>query len=306
MTVDLERLRLTEESVQRRLDFLEGYWQHITEAVSQPEEDRKQGVLAWESASVCAEIAQLQLLLFPRDAHPGMRLAGQEFEKLDHPFGTYLSAVGDSAGSGADTMSRIRSEVNQLKRGSPQHESEPRSARVMPAQQDAYSFVSSSALLGSLSSIGTSNGKMEYGADFYEEQLLEIAQESTHRVGVTPVGALGTPMYRFWAHGRALLGVDPPEVLATHLAAMCRSYSEVIEQAQVNTYLWENLASPVDLGDLDIIGIATLAMRRFGVRSFEDTLVEQDLGQISEVLIDAAAQFVGEDPAETREGRHFQ
>lgn len=45
---------------------------------------------------------------------------------------------------------------------------------------------------------------------------------------------------------------------------MARQYSETMALAQVNRYLWRNAAPPVDVGDLDIAGIAALLVRAFG------------------------------------------
>lgn len=53
---------------------------------------------------------------------------------------------------------------------------------------------------------------------------------------------------------------------------MANSYAETMSLAQVNKYLWANTAAPVDVGDLDIAGIAALSTRRYGAEALLDAM----------------------------------
>jgi len=112
-------------------------------------------------------------------------------------------------------------------------------------------------------------------ASRYRQALHAIAAESPIRQGVLPFGSLGIPVRIPWDIGIHLLQdydseslfTDDPESLATvarYLAALCRRYAETMELATVNDYLWSNAAAPVDVGDIEIIGIAALAAVHFG------------------------------------------
>ena len=65
-----------------------------------------------------------------------------------------------------------------------------------------------------------------------------------------------------------------PQVVADHLAGMARRYAETMSLAQVNTHLWRHAAAPVDVGDIDVAGIAALAAHRFGVDTLLHSLQE--------------------------------
>jgi hypothetical protein len=48
-----------------------------------------------------------------------------------------------------------------------------------------------------------------------------------------------------------------------------------MELARANEYCWRNAAAPVDVGDVDIIGMTVIASRRFGLDRISDALDEQ-------------------------------
>jgi len=97
-----------------------------------------------------------------------------------------------------------------------------------------------------------------------------------HRIGVVPVGALGTPIRRSWDFANHLAG-ESAGAAAAISAHLCRRYEECMGLAQVNRPLWGNGASPFDVGDIDIGGIAALAARRFGGEALLNGLREGDV-----------------------------
>ena len=55
------------------------------------------------------------------------------------------------------------------------------------------------------------------------------------------------------------------ELVTRHLlVAFARHYSETIELAMVNQHCWAHAAAPVDVADLDLVGISALATRVWG------------------------------------------
>jgi hypothetical protein len=121
------------------------------------------------------------------------------------------------------------------------------------AQQLAYAFV-------------TATAHRDLLPNRTGDLLFRLAEESPHRVGATPVGSLGTPIRRFWAVAGYLLSGDHDDLDAAmrHLRIMGDHYAEDMEHAHVNTHLWEHAAAPVDVAELDIVGLTVLATRRFG------------------------------------------
>ncbi len=51
-------------------------------------------------------------------------------------------------------------------------------------------------------------------------------------------------------------------------------YHDAMEQARSNQYLWSNCLAPVDVVDLDIVGILAILRRGFGDQL--DAVVERD------------------------------
>jgi hypothetical protein len=78
--------------------------------------------------------------------------------------------------------------------------------------------------------------------------------------------------------------------VARHLTALCHRYTDTIESAITNDYLWSHVAAPVDVGNIEIIGISALAAVHFrgaeiieavigeGVRSDDLSLIPVRIG----------------------------
>jgi hypothetical protein len=63
--------------------------------------------------------------------------------------------------------------------------------------------------------------------------------------------------------------------------------------AQVNAHLWRHVARPVDVGDIDVAGVAALAARRFGqdtlMRGVQEAGVSAERDPIAMAPIEAGA-----------------
>lgn len=101
-----------------------------------------------------------------------------------------------------------------------------------------------------------------------EPSLLRIiVDQSPHRRGVAPIGALGTPLRQYWDISRRFLDSSDEEsarTVAADLARMAGAYAEAVNSAMANERLWFNAAAPVDIGDIDIVAIALVSAGRLG------------------------------------------
>ncbi len=84
---------------------------------------------------------------------------------------------------------------------------------------------------------------------------------------------------------------DSPDVIAEHLAAMAARYAEAMHSAQVSEYLWRTGLAPVDIGDIDLAGITTLAARRFGPAVLEQ--LAERVGPVGATPILAGLDLAG-------------
>lgn len=258
--LDREHLHLDLGQIQRRVTFLLAYARTCLddfEALSQSN-DRRIGrePASWDAhadaASSFAEAAQLTAIFDPRLAVDLFDDAGRNFVELGHPYGLYLRAVANrwNPKDHFELFARGTRNIEAL------HGSHPTSSELVPrpwhaAQQQLYFL---------LAAAGSPIVRSEFGL-----RLAEFARSSPNRRGVAPIGALGTAVYRLWDIAAHLLAEPDSDTAATvvaeHLSAMSTAYAERIRLAMVNEYMWFHAASPVNVGDIDILGIAVLASR---------------------------------------------
>lgn len=214
--------------------------------------------IAADAATAFREAAQWMLYLNAGRARSLLARSGNLFHEMGHSFGTYLTVV-SGVGRDEQVSGAIFRALDDL-----EHLGD-RSELTWPAlrhpQQQAYLVVAAA-----------SSGPI----DHVDDQLQAILTNSMHRNGVAPVGALGTPIKRFWDIASHLTSrsMGAAAAIAKHLAVMCRRYEECMELAQVNKRLWDHGAAPVDVGDIDIAGISALTARRFGGAALIDGLAE--------------------------------
>jgi len=282
------------QQVQVTIDFLEAYanttireleayevsGRPAPEQIPSPEDLR--WVLRADAASALREAAQWAMFFDRARARRLLVTSASYFLEEDHAFGLFLmTAVGERP-----SLSTFRQGIDRLAvlHGAPPPFGEP--GDIPPAlqhpQQQAYLLLACG---------GTPEVATEYG-----ETLRGLAQRSPNRVGVAPVGALGTPIRRFWNIAMQLLGGNAqsgPRIVASHVAAMSERYAESIELARVNDYLWDHAAAPVDAGDIDIAGIVALAVSRFGADRMGTVLrgVDQRLSPLARTPIEVAMEL---------------
>lgn len=260
---NLRDMNLPEERVRSIIQFLDAYANttlaELDELLGRDKEgevparnpsitdDQAFGLVA-DAATTLRELGQWLLYLDVEDARDALRRSGQLFYGLGQGFGLYLMVV---AAQTKDEVQHglFRAPLTTLVEG-PTDEQARWSALRHP-QQQAYLVLAATGHPVHTSALAKSLGT--------------VLETSMHREGVVPVGALGTPIRRLWAVARHLYNPTPEalQVIAAHLSVMCRNYAETMALAQVNTHLWSHGAAPVDVGDIDIAGIAALAARQY-------------------------------------------
>lgn len=231
-------------------------------------------VIAADAATTLREAGQWMLYLDSARAKSLLARSGLLFHEMRQSFGTYLMVV---SGEGQGERLSVAVSVALADVGRVGDGGELAWPALRHPQQQAYLVLAAAA--------GGSDNAVD-------ERLPAIIENSMHRNGVVPVGALGTPIRRFWdvASHLAIRGAGAAAAIAEHLAFMCRRYEECMGLAQVNRHLWEHGASSVDVGDIDIAGIAAITARQFS----GDAL----LYELSETGVSAERNPIGIAPVE--------
>jgi len=255
----LERLRLSSSRAATAADFLEACGDTMLAWAAQDEanEERQWG-RRMDAASAFREAAQWAMFLDVPRATQLLARSGAIFLNHGFGYGTFLMAA---TGERQDTVlqGRIRPMIRSLELATAQQSGATETAaQDLPAplrhpQQQVYLLLACAAppLL----------------APDDRERLLQLARNSPNRLGVLPVGALGTPLRRFWDVALHLLASNPetgPAVVVEHLQSMSLRYGESMELAMTNDYLWDHGAAPVDVIDFDLAVITALGIRAFG------------------------------------------
>lgn len=253
----LEEMGLSEAQVRTTVGFLEAYAntgiRELAAVISDLDgnsEHRHEALLAEPAFTIAADTATALceagrwMLYLDADATRSLLLrAGRQFLDIGQPYGAYLVET-----AGGDDVLPYAEMLRRLADGTADASEWP---ALRHPQQQAYLML---AVAGSPQS-----GELR-------QQVIGALEASPNVSGVAPVGALGTPVRRLWDIARHLIVARPDsaDVVAGHLASMARRYAESMALAQVNERLWRHGAAPVDVGDIDIAGVAALATRRFG------------------------------------------
>ena len=274
---DLERMNLDLDRVRSRADFLESYANTtgrelenvpgFTDFSETPEEDAGQSDTRWlltmDAASALREAASWAIYFDVDRARALLNRAGFLYRSVDMAFGSFLLAVAGSA-----PLDELPNDIGLLTRAQGKDSQTAPSSipdSLHHPQQQAYLLLACAGMADQMI-----NYKRPYSVDQssrYRQELHSIASESPIRQGVLPFGSLGTPVRVPWDIGVHLLQESNPEslnIVARHLTSLCRRYAETMDLATVNDYLWSHAAAPVDVGDIEVIGIAALAAVHFG------------------------------------------
>ena len=274
---DLEELNLDLSQVRSRTDFLESYANTTgreledlpqSDTSAEPSEGSTEGpdrkwILTMDQASAIREAASWAVYFDVDRAIALLNRAGFLYHNVDMAFGSFLLTV-----AGTPPLDELPGDIGLLAR------LHGRASTAGPAtipdslhhpQQQAYLLLACAGMADKVTDYRRPQVVGE--GSRYRQALHAIAAESPIRQGVLLFGSLGIPVRVPWDIGVHLLQDNNPESLdavARYLTVLCRRYAETMELAAVNKYLWSHAAAPVDVGDIEVIGIAALAAAHFG------------------------------------------
>ncbi len=274
---DLEKLHIDPDRAGAVTDFLESHanttgrelenLQEYTDLPGRAESRAGQPDMQWtltmDMASALREAASWAAYFDVGRALGLLSRAGSLYQSAGLAFESFLLTI-----AGFPPMGEISRDVALLAQIHGQADAIDSAAIPNPLyhpQQQAYLLLACAGMTDRLVKYRQPPG-LDENPD-YRQMLYEIAAESPNRQGVLPFGSLGTPVRVPWDIGVHLLQDDNPEsleIIARHLTTLCRRYAEMMSLATVNGYLWDHAAAPVDVGDIEVMGIAALSASHFG------------------------------------------
>jgi hypothetical protein len=257
----LRTLQLDPNKVEAAADFFEAYASYI---LSQIPRDAVGQVSLVDAATSLRSAGQWAMFFDPQRATDLLIRSAEIWDGMGYGFGTFvLAAMAPSRLNRYEMISRL-TQIAQLydpsgaarQFGIEQQQTleplEPLEPLLHP-QQQAYLLLAGASMWR----------RLELPLDI----LRIVGNQSPHRRGVAPTGALGTPLRVYWNIAREFLGDDDEQtaaLVARDLAGMGTAYAQTIDSAMANERLWFNAAAPVDVGDIDTVTIALTAAQRLG------------------------------------------
>lgn len=276
----LEALRLEGGRVEAAYGFLEAYAEMCVRQRNDVDADLEQAKsrsaatlqlqqrwnLHMEAASSLVEAGQWAMLIDPARALGLWRRAGRFYRSFEFGFGYYLSvlarsghAVSHDDDADERVIDELSSRVRQLAFATHVAGDEPRAGiaelpePLRHPQQQAYLMLA-----------GATIAAADDGRELVDF-LNSLAESSPHRSGVTPIGALSTPISTMWDVADRLVRRedDDLDAVVSVIVNLARRYDESMQLAMVNQYLWSNAAAPVDVGNFEIAALTTSAFYAF-------------------------------------------
>jgi hypothetical protein len=282
----IRALRLEPAQVETAADFFEAYASYILSRV--PRDSISEANLI-DAASSLRSAGQWAMLFDIRRAADLLSRAAEIWHDMGYGFGTFVLAAISPRRLNRDEM------IGRLVQIAKPYVSrdvarrfgvqEPQTLEpLLHPQQQAYLLMAGAAMWQRL--------------DFPLDLLRAVGDQSPHRRGVAPIGSLGTPLRLYWDIARRFLGSDDEQSAASvagDLARMGTAYAQSIDSAMANERLWFNAAAPVDVGDIDIVGIALVGAQRLGSNLMLAHLrsTTEDLDAIARVPLELAGEMIG-------------
>jgi hypothetical protein len=287
----LETLQLERDKVETAADFFEAY---ATRVLSQLEDGVADEVALVDAASSLRAAGQWAMFFDPRRAARLFTQSASIWHDMGYGFGTFvLAAIAPSFLDRNDLIFRLTqmaqtySQETVIQQSSAERQETPEP--LLHPQQQAYLLLAGAAMWR----------RLEIPLDL----LRVVGDQSPHRRGVAPIGALGTPLRIYWEIARSFLDNDDENtagLVARDLASMGVSYAQAIDSAMANERLWFNAAAPVDVGDIDAVAIGLIAARRLGsgrIRQHMQIAME-DLNATARVPLELANEMIDIGPTD--------
>lgn len=271
----LQNVGIEEVRVTNAIDFYESYANTVQDELSQVanrlESARDQELvrlneyqwqLSVDAASSFRQAGHWALLVDINRARLLLGRAGRVFQDLGHAFGLFLLTASRTSEPAGSRDVEVLLQLHQPVRPDQVHEV---SEAMYHPQQQAYLLLALCA-----------NPQI---AEQYYPDLRLVCSKSPHRQGGTPVGALSIPIRHYWATASALLDGHGDQFIREHMAPFVNRYMDNVLSARSNKYLWDHAAAPVDVADVDAIGVVSLAVQRLGREAIASQLDDrQELG----------------------------
>jgi hypothetical protein len=288
-----DALQIDEQQARNAADFFESYANTVLRrSVDSTEAERM------DAASSLREAGQWALLFDPHRARELLKRSGGLWLELGYPFGAFLMAA---FATERNDRSAAAPFVDDLMRNLPQgrrptDDRQPHLLLTYPHQQ-AYLLLAIAAMPGRINQLGA---------------LIDRAASSPHRNGVAPIGALGTPIRMHWRMATALLQArvrqnreDVAADVSGSLADIAEIYGRTIDSAMANRYLWSAGGAPVEVADLDVVGVISVAATQLGplvLRQHLDLAKERLTNAHSHIILDIGEYMIDDppDPSELR------
>jgi hypothetical protein len=290
----LRTLQLQPTQVETAADFYEAYASHILSRASRV---RLSEVDRVDVASSLRMAGQWAMLFDSQRASDLLARAAEIWHDMGYGFGTFvLAAVDPGRLDRAEFVNRL---VQVARLYDPRGiAGQLRVAQLQPSEPLFYPQQQAYLLLAGASMWPIFQLPLDI--------LHIIGDQSPHRRGAAPVGALGIPIRLYWDIARRLLQTENKETddeqsaasVAQDLARMGLAYSQSVDSAMANERLWFNAASPVDVGDIDIVSIALAAARRLGTELTRTHLqaAAEELDATARVPLELANEMMDIEP----------
>jgi hypothetical protein len=219
-----------------------------------------------------------------------LTLSGQIWMGLGHGFGAFLLAT---VAPHALNTAELRQWIVALGRwhldGDIAPDDLPAPLRV--PQQQAYCAMAAAAVPEVRDEVGP--------------VVRKLADLPANSRGVLPIGPLGVPVRRYWGIATELADPGPTTrgLVFRAVEDLAVRHAAQIDLAKSNRYLWENGGAPVDVVDVDLLGVSNAAVTRFGrdlvARRFElfndrHPAIAAELGLVAEM----SGAPLGRDPVD--------
>ena len=262
----LESLEVDPETVWRRVEFFESFQEKFGSRLERQDEWVRLGT----AATSLRFAAQFAAMVDARRARSIISAAAHHYAILGLPYGHFLwscfldkdDALGTLSGKPARQLdSLVSHDLSKLEEPGPLE----LIALTYPVQQ-TYLFVAMSTHRELSAELRSPLGSLE------ESLLAHEAQ---------PIGPQGVPIHLYISLAHLLQRIHERDGEArlqaiSILASMGDRYGAAIEDARKNTYLWQNLQSPVDAVDMEIAGLALVVDRALREASLNPLDLEQD------------------------------
>lgn len=293
----MRTLQLDPSQVETAADFFEAYAIHI---ISQTAGQSPSETSLVDAASSFRSAGQWAMLYDTRRAVDLLSRAAEIWHNMGYGFGTFvLAAIAPSQLDWNEVVDRLLQIAQPYISNDAAERRGTRQMRMLEPlrhpQQQAY------LLLASITEWRR--------RDFPHEIFRAVVNQSPHGRGVAPIGALGTPVRMYWDIARRLAESEDEESAAARvaedLASMGTAYAQAINSAMANERLWYNAAAPVDVGDIDIAGIALIAAQRLGpeVMLLHLQSVVAGLDATARVPLDLAVEMINSESSNANSDR---